>query len=123
MKAGMPYIVKKTFAIVLLGIIGLLTLNNALFMHLHRLPNGTLIVHAHPYSNTNQTDDSNQTHQHTKIEILVISNLLLLFSVGVLVLSTSFFQPKLIVRCYSYNLLGLNTLRNISNRAPPVHIF
>ncbi len=123
MKAGMPYIVKKTFAIVLLGIIGLLTLNNALFMHLHRLPNGTLIVHAHPFSNTNQADDSSQTHQHTKVELLVISNLLLLFSVGVLVLATSFFQPKLIARSYSYNLLGLNTLRNISNRAPPVHIF
>jgi hypothetical protein len=121
MKAGMTYWIKKTLAILLLGVIGLLMLNNALYMHLHRMADGTLIVHAHPFSKSNQTDDPAQTHKHTKVEILVFSNLLILFAVGLFQMVKSLVQPKLIKRYYLLQFLGLRSRRITSNRAPPLY--
>lgn len=119
MKAGMHYIVKKYFAIALVGIIGLLTLNNTLFMHLHRLPDGSLIVHAHPFSKSNQADDPGQTHQHTKVELLVFDSLLILFAIGLLRVAKSNEQPRLVKHYYKLQSIGSSISHIFSNRAPP----
>jgi hypothetical protein len=31
----------------------LLIVNNIVFLHVHKLPNGEIIVHAHPYNKSN----------------------------------------------------------------------
>ncbi|NHB69617.1 hypothetical protein G8O23_13035 [Bacteroidales bacterium M08MB] len=123
MKAGMHYIVKKYFAIALVGIIGLLTLNNTLFMHLHRLSDGTLLVHAHPFSKSNQANEPNQTHQHTKVELLFFDSLLILFTVGLFRVVASVMQPKIVKHYFILQRFGYNISQICSNRAPPYYAF
>lgn len=121
--AGLKNIFKKYFAIFLVAIVGGLILNNILFIHLHLLPDGEIIVHAHPFSKTQQAENPLQPHQHSKVEILFFDSLLLLFVAAIL------HQLSAVVRKwkaqnvhYSYILLQ-NTPQVITNKAPPSFSF
>lgn len=59
---------------VLLAIFALLTLNNIVFRHAHRLPNGQIITHAHPYWPTkNKCPD--QPNHHTNGQLILLDAL------------------------------------------------
>ena len=62
----------------MIGIIGLLTINNVMFLHSHKLTKGNIITHAHPY---NKSDDPApfKSHHHSKKELIFLANLQLLF--------------------------------------------
>jgi len=122
MKQSTIYMLKKNFAIVLVGVVGLLTLNNVLFTHFHKLANGELIVHAHPFSKSGQTNNPSETHEHTKVELLVFDSLLLLFT-GIIIAGTSnLIRPFEIKRLYAAFTVKQNHFRHFSNRAPPIAI-
>lgn len=58
---------------------GLLFVNNTIFMHTHKMADGTLVTHAHPYNKSNDTEPI-KSHNHTKVEFVVIQNLGLFFT-------------------------------------------
>jgi len=62
----------------MIGIIGLLTINNVMFLHSHKSANGNIVTHAHPYD---KSDDSApiKSHHHSKTEFTFLKNLQLLF--------------------------------------------
>ncbi|WP_421919431.1 hypothetical protein [Marinifilum sp.] len=72
----------KKIAITGLYIMSLLILNNILFTHQHVLPDGKIIVHAHPF---HKTDNPPNKHHHSKSDFLVLQNISLLFFIGSLV--------------------------------------
>ena len=78
MKTFVRNITRKFGIICMIGIIGLLTINNVMFLHSHQLANGNIITHAHPY---NKSDDSApiKSHHHSKTELIFLENLQLLF--------------------------------------------
>jgi predicted membrane protein len=120
MKTGAFYMIKKYLALWLIAIVGLLTLNNALFMHLHRLADGTLIVHAHPFDKSNPENTSSNSHQHTKLELLFFDSLLILFILGLLQITIKNTGSN-ITRIRSFNyLIRQNSPQVITNKAPPV---
>jgi hypothetical protein len=103
----------------LVSIVGLLTLNNVLFMHMHRLANGSLVVHAHPFSKSNQPDSSAKSHQHSKVEFQFLDSLLLFFAndfnTTEIIISTNWQEYS-----FSYQFSNLeNSPQKITNKAPP----
>jgi hypothetical protein len=76
--------------VVLSAILLLITLaqvfNTALYSHSHKLDNGKIIVHAHPY-NKDKESQPLKSHPHTSLEILILQSIQLLFSSAIAVFS------------------------------------
>jgi hypothetical protein len=60
--------------LVLVAVTAMLT-NQALFVHSHRLADGTTVTHAHPYQPANDSNAPFKTHHHSKIEFLAFDNI------------------------------------------------
>ncbi len=78
MKPFVKNITKKFAVICMIGIIGLLTINNVMFLHSHKLDNGNFVTHAHPYDKSNDSAPI-KSHHHSKTELIFLENLQLLF--------------------------------------------
>ena len=109
------------FVIVQITLVCMITLNNALFIHRHILPNGDVITHAHPYKKSGDTAPF-KTHTHTTAEFFLLSGLNnLVFSIAAVFAVLLTFQivkynlqrnPHIIVPFHSFS----------SGRAPPVSL-
>ncbi len=112
-------ITNKLVVFLIIGMMGMFIANKAIFMHAHRLSDGTVIVHTHPY---NKSDDSNpyKSHHHTNAELLFFQNLEILFLIVFFTLAL----PALIKKIkHLFHLITRNTLNCIilhKGRAPPI---
>lgn len=52
-------------------IIGIMLVNKAVYTHVHILPGGSLVTHAHPFSNSNESN-KNSSHQHSSLELYLL---------------------------------------------------
>lgn len=97
--------------------------NAAFFLHAHYTESGQIIVHAHPFNKTSETEKSNTQHQHTKIEIQVIQTLDYFMDADI---HLDHLNPKFfIVAKYSIPdyFVKPSHLFNLQNyRAPPMHL-
>jgi len=68
-------------------IIGILLVNKAAYTHVHILPDGSLVTHAHPFSNSDESN-KNCPHQHSSFELylLDILGVLMLCAIAVFIL-------------------------------------
>jgi hypothetical protein len=109
----------RTIAIILIGLMNLMILDKALFLHTHKLNDGTIIVHAHPF---NKSADSKpfKTHHHSNsifhfyhIVNLLFPAIILTFALILTFKKNKhlFVQIKKISRSYTFRKKG---------RAPPV---
>lgn len=71
--------IKKAVAYLVLGVMGLLILNKAVYLHTHTLNDGTIVVHAHPFQATSDSNSGNP-HQHTKCGFYFLDQLSFLYS-------------------------------------------
>jgi len=78
MKTTFKNKIQKLIAGLLIFSVGLLIVNNVVFLHSHKLSNGKIIVHAHPY-NKSQDSAPFKKHNHTSKELFHISHIQLLF--------------------------------------------
>ena len=108
----------KLIVLLLISSFVLVFINNAVFYHSHKLANGEVVSHAHPY---NKTTDSQpfKSHHHSKTELLFLQNIQLLFaSVFALTIGLLFFQKIKII--FPKNVIyNSKPLFNLRNRAPP----
>ncbi len=91
--------------------------------HYHRLADGKVIYHAHPYSkNTEKPAPYNSNHQHTELQLAIIlqmtkvlhSGMMIFLITGIVIL------PFLIVYKQDTNNLAINEpVLVISSRGPP----
>jgi hypothetical protein len=49
--------------------------NNAANWHFHKLPNGLIVEHAHPYAKFPSSDYPYQQHQHSDLEYLILDTI------------------------------------------------
>lgn len=93
------------------------TITNALYLHSHRLPDGSVITHAHPFNKT-QDKSPYKHHRHTQVELFLLSHLHLLFSGAMLM-----FLLVLSGRSIAYLILserkGYHALPSFSVTRPP----
>jgi len=86
---------KKTFAILMIGTMGLLIVNKGLFIHSHKLEDGSIIIHAHPYDK-NQDSEPFKKHHHSKAEFIFLQSLNQLFlSIYLIIPFFSFINGKI----------------------------
>ena len=93
--------------------------NKVIFSHAHRLNNGTVIKHSHPYDKSNDSKPY-KSHHHTNAELLFFQNLEILFPIVFLAFAL-FALVKKAKR--SSNIITRHTLSCIilhNGRAPPV---
>jgi len=112
-------IIKKSASYLMIAIIGLMIANKALYMHTHKMADGSIIVHAHPY---NKSDDPKpfKSHQHTKIEFLFFANLEILVLISFMAFTSINIKKK--VQYTSYICTNYTRVYNLlyNPRAPPL---
>ncbi len=68
----------RLLSVALIVFIQALFFNNAVNWHYHKLPNGIIVEHAHPFSKSKSTASSKapyspfEKHQHTEFEYLIL---------------------------------------------------
>ena len=110
---------KKLITLFMIGLMTMLITNKIVFTHIHKLDDGTIVEHAHPY---NKTDDSApfKTHHHSNAELLFFHNLNILFLVAFIALGVVLPVKK---KKISFHLKLAHTLSHINlhkERAPPI---
>jgi len=99
----------------------LLLINNSVFLHIHKLDDGSIISHAHPFKTSDKTSSGEARHQHSLNEILIyqildsVTMLLIVFAgVGVLI-------PVIrrLFQFYFYKPYKKDVINGYSIRPPP----
>ncbi len=104
--------------IVLLASILIIIATNSIYYHSHKLHNGEVIAHAHPF---NKAQDSTpfKTHQHSSVQLFFLEHMQLLFSIlgfsVLLIVSSTFHLFYVAGKHHIYSTLS----RLNSSRAPP----
>jgi hypothetical protein len=86
-------LLKKIITFGMICIIGMLIINDSVFMHTHKPSDGTIIIHSHPYDKSNDSKPY-KTHHHTKAEFLFINHIEILFPILFLAISFSVYTQK-----------------------------
>jgi Na+/H+ antiporter NhaC len=109
----------KAFIFLMLAIMGLMITNQALFLHLHKMPDGKVIVHAHPY---NKSDDTKpfKSHWHSNAELMFFQHLELLFLFILLVAGIRLFAKKASKRIITFTPYKPVCIILKKGRAPPL---
>ncbi|MEN8224621.1 MAG: hypothetical protein ABFS05_04600 [Bacteroidota bacterium] len=119
MKDIMQNILKKILAWLLVLSMGMLIVNKAVYLHVHKLENGTIVAHAHPFDKSNDAEPFKK-HHHSDAEWISLSQIdtlfFLLVLIGVLLSANSIpilyhYFPKVFIPAVISGSRG---------RAPPV---
>ena len=118
MKGKAVYDLKRLIAGLMVLTISLLMVNRAFYIHIHVLPNGTMVSHAHPFSKSTDNGEE-KDHQHSSLEFLLLEQMdVLIFSAIALFVLLAFSQSMTLGRPDMDRLLP--SLVPISpSRAPP----
>lgn len=93
--------------------------NVALFTHTHKLQDGTLIEHAHPFDKAGDTSP-HKSHHHTASALLFFQHLTLLFLSAIAVLSFAVVVEATSFISFSANQPAFVLLKLNKGRAPPM---
>ncbi len=113
---------RRYTARLLLVLWGLITLNGTVFRHAHRLPDGRIIVHAHPYKLTNQPGPL-PYNPHTKAELVLLDLCGNAPFVGTEPLTVVFTTPTALLFQYWFCYTASRTVQSVvipSLRGPPI---
>jgi hypothetical protein len=114
--------IRNKIALALLIVISAVVLNNSLFVHVHRLDTGEIIVHAHPFNPFSKAADSTAKHNHNAIDLQLIQ---VLNSASIWIVSLALILNIYLLRTkITFNRISnyfLSFYKNISCIRPPPH--
>jgi len=114
-------VLKKSIICLSIAVISLLTVNNALFIHSHRLPDGSIVTHAHPFKKSSDTDPF-KSHRHNQGEYMLIQLLkILLVFVGFLLVVFLIPFSHSHISCERI-IYGIFIVSHTESRAPPCNL-
>ena len=119
MKTIVRNITIKSVTWLVIGMMGMLIANTAVFIHTHKLSDGTVIKHAHPYNKTNDSAPY-KSHHHSKAEFLFLQNLEILFLLMFLTFALLTFAKRVKNKFYIITRNSLNCIILHKGRAPPI---
>lgn len=112
--------IRKKIALTLLIVISAVVLNNSLFVHVHRLDTGEIIIHAHPFNPFSKAADSTAKHNHNAIDFQLIQ---VLNSANIWIISVALVLSICLIRTkITFNRISnyfLSFYKNISCIRPP----
>lgn len=108
----------KTLALLMIAVMALLTFNQSSNIHSHRLSDGSVVFHAHPY---NKTSDSSpiKKHHHNIRDFLIIQHISLLFLSLIAAFTTLLAVHHFTFKRDSYHKDKEELSYAFSGRAPP----
>lgn len=109
---------KKLISLLIIGLTGMLIANKIVFTHIHKLDDGTIVEHAHPYNKANDSDPL-KTHHHSNAELLFFNNLNILFLIAFVALGVLFSVKKKRSSFYLKLTPWLTHINLHKERAPP----
>ncbi|MEN8230687.1 MAG: hypothetical protein ABFS38_21200 [Bacteroidota bacterium] len=65
---------QKDLSILLIIVMAALMFNKVLYTHIHVLPNGSVVTHAHPFSKSTEGNPAS-SHQHSNTELFLLNQL------------------------------------------------
>ena len=97
-------------------------MNNSLFVHVHTLPTGEIIIHAHPFFPASDSSENSVPHSHNKNEFLIYGFLNnTLYLVMFIVVISAIFGFIRVKKSLFYNSIVLNNkICDYFNRPPPI---
>jgi len=106
--------------VLMIALMGMMIGNRIMFLHVHILPDGTSVRHAHPFDKSTE-NSSNSQHHHTYYELIALSALQLLFLFAVIAVLLNSVKGEFL-RIRSLSILAIRP-HSISfmGRAPPAH--
>jgi hypothetical protein len=114
---------QKYILVALLPLLLGLFLNFSNNGHYHRLADGSIIYHAHPYSkNAENPEPGNSGHQHTECQLACILQITKVLHSGILgffMLGIVFLPFLFIYRQVAQNLTIIEPVLLVSSRGPP----
>jgi hypothetical protein len=111
-------IAKHLTWLMLAGIM-LLIANRMLFVHSHQLPDGTVVIHAHPFKTSQDKSEPAGSHQHTKYEFLLLNNLAHFIVVSAALSFIAYQKPQIRIQSRCYFHAPRAVVFHPSLRAPP----
>ncbi len=119
MKMSIRNIIIKSTTFLMIGILGMLIANKAIFTHSHRLSDGTVIEHAHPYDKSNDSEPY-KSHHHTNVELLFFQNLEILSLIVFLIFISFTLAKRAIYSFYIVKRYIASCIFFYNGRAPPI---
>ncbi|MBI9069250.1 MAG: hypothetical protein JEZ09_18275 [Salinivirgaceae bacterium] len=119
MKTTFRKIMTKFFTFLMIGVIAMLVVNKVVFMHVHKLSDGTIIEHAHPFDK-NTDSEPFKSHHHSNAGFFFYENLNFLFLVLSLIIALILFfenEQKLFDSEIKYSSTCISSK---NSRAPPI---
>lgn len=113
--------IRQLSAFICMTVVAMLALNDIVFLHAHELPNGQVIVHAHPYSNGADSVPQKK-HHHSTTEYITIDHVLLLFPCSFFTLAAVYFCHRFIRGCPVQRQVTPVYLQRFSGRSPPMRL-
>lgn len=117
----MKRILNITVSVLMVGLLLLIGEQYFSNKHYHKLPDGTVICHSHPFSKSNQSNSPFESHHHSKAEFVFLQTTIAFLSSSVLdavfsvlpreVKSQTFYHPPFINNHFLHQIFAL--------RAPP----
>ncbi|MEL7587746.1 MAG: hypothetical protein AAGU19_13615 [Prolixibacteraceae bacterium] len=111
--------IRRLPAFICMAVVAMLALNDIVFLHAHELPNGQVVIHAHPYSKGADAAPLKK-HHHSTTEYIAIDQAQLLFPFSFFTLSAVFLY------CFSRPAFPIQRevlslyLRQMPGRSPPI---
>jgi len=101
--------------------LSLLIINNGVFLHTHKLDDGRIISHAHPFKTTDKTSSGEAQHRHSLNEIFIYQ---ILDSVTMLLIVFAIIEALIpvtqrLARFYFYSPYKKDVINGYSIRPPP----
>jgi len=107
----------------LLLIMGGIIVNSTFFLHAHKINNGKIIFHAHPYRKNAENSQPLSNHQHSSAEFVVIANSSVLIENSSEIIIEPFynFVSQLYIELTEFNTSLFFTSKK--SRGPPAYLF
>ena len=93
---------QRLIAISLIVIVGIHSLNSLFYTHSHKMADGTIVTHAHPFSKASDTAPF-KSHEHSQEELTFLANLI-------------YFVPTLIFNVDGITLIGEQSYEKFLHR-------
>ncbi len=119
MKTAFRNITLKFITLLMIGVMGMFIVNKAIFLHLHKLNDGTVIVHAHPFDKSNDSKPY-KSHHHSNAEFLFFQNIEILFLVAFLTFALLTIVKKEKFSSFIIKRQALSCIILHKGRAPPI---
>ncbi len=108
----------RLLSVILLLVMTILVFNNTVYTHVHVMPDGSLVAHAHPFRKGDEADREN-AHTHSSMIFFLLDHLELLFVLAAALLLLNPMLNREIKPIFHSVDLSPSLIHSSPGRAPP----